>query len=169
MPVKVHNFGWSGERTTGGLARIDSVLAVTTIQVLLLLEGTNDLVDGTAPATVAFNLGVMVDRAKEAGILPVVGTITPDLRPNRFKPIGETNSLIRQMAADKGVPYCELYGAMIDGWAAWSDDLLHPNLAGYVKMAGVWHTCTAPLSPPPPRPPASPRGTTQPVLDLLLD
>ena len=167
--ARVHNFGWAGERTTGGISRIDSVLnAVEGLQFLLLLEGTNDLIDGTSPATVVFNLGVMVERARAAGVQPVVGTITPDLRPDRFKPIAETNLLIRQMAAEKIVPYCDLNGAMADQWALWSDDLLHPNLAGYDKLAEVWYACILPLSPPPPRPPASGEKAIDPILYLLL-
>lgn len=167
--VLVHNYGWAGERTSGGLARIDGVLsAVEDLQFLLLLEGTNDLIDGTSPATVAFNLGVMVERVRAAGVQPVVGTITPDDRPDRFKPIAETNALIREMAADKIVPYCELNGAMTAGWVSWSDDLLHPNLAGYDKMAEVWHACVSPLSPPPPRPPAPGEADIEPILYLLL-
>ena len=72
----VRNRGVSGETTVDGLARIDSVLAQGG-DVLLLMEGTNDLPHNVSPETVAFNLDEMAKRAERAGMDVVVASVIP--------------------------------------------------------------------------------------------
>jgi lysophospholipase L1-like esterase len=150
-PAYVHNHGVGGERTSSGLFRIDGVLdSFERLEFMLLLEGTNDLLpDGISPESIYFNLGAMVDKIRARGVVPIIGTLTPDDRSFRNKRISETNSLIRQLVAEKGILLCDLHAAMAGSWSSWSDDLLHPDEGGYVKMGEVWFSCLPPLQPPP--------------------
>ena len=72
----VRNRGVAGETTVDGLARIDSVLAQGG-DVLLLMEGTNDLPHNVSPETIAFNLDEMAKRAERAGMDVVFATVIP--------------------------------------------------------------------------------------------
>ena len=54
----------------------------------------------------------------------------------------------KAMAANKNVVVADLYTEMVADWNTvyTDDDPLHPNRAGYVKMAEVWFGATFPCS-----------------------
>ena len=133
----VQNWGRRGDTTESGLARIDAVLTASKPRYLLLMEGTNQLYWGSAQ-TVRDNLGYMIDKAKARGVLPVLGTITPDPRDPE-KNIPGLNSLLRDLAQEKKVALADQYAAVIDNWSnLCSSDQMHPNLEGYAIIARVW-------------------------------
>src|SRR5688572_24934952 len=72
----VRNRGVAGETTVDGLARIDSVIAQGG-DVMLIMEGTNDLPHNVSPETVAFNLDEMAKRVERAGMDAVNATVIP--------------------------------------------------------------------------------------------
>ena len=105
----------------------------------LVMEGTNDVFSGISPYQTATNIGIMIDQARSFGMMPIVGTITPDFRGIEGKDIEYRNSLIRQKAAEKGATLVDQYNGLVGNWGAYvSSDNLHPNDYGYKAMAMVW-------------------------------
>lgn len=81
----VVNKGKGGERTAGGVTRIDNVLAAGSYDIMLLMEGTNDILKDSPVSndTIKHNLGVMADKAGRQGIETVHASIIwfhPDAR-----------------------------------------------------------------------------------------
>ena len=62
------NRGRSGELTTSGLTRLDQVLRERDWDLLVLLEGTNDIAAGISPESALFNLKKMADKARARGV-----------------------------------------------------------------------------------------------------
>lgn len=76
MDAGVLNFGLGGERTPEGLTRLDEVLEVGG-DVLLLMEGTNDISRSISPETTIRNLEEMRRKATFAGLDTVHATLVP--------------------------------------------------------------------------------------------
>lgn len=62
------NRGVAGEKTTQGLTRLDQVLNERDWDLLILMQGTNDISANTSPQTVAFNLRQMANKAENRGV-----------------------------------------------------------------------------------------------------
>lgn len=148
VPAEVENHGFPGETTEEALARIDSVLAGGG-DVLLLMEGTNDVGRRVSNETIAFNLAAMANRAENRGFEVVHATVIPRRNTAGFDQRNiitrDLNGLIRELAYVEGraladpfevflhhtdEPFTTLY---VGG-----DDHLHPNAAGYDVIAQVF-------------------------------
>jgi len=149
----VKNWGKGGESTSSGASRIPIVLSLDNPRYVLLMEGTNDLLF-LSPDTVRRNMAYMVDVSLTRGVVPILGTITPDSRGG--KPITLTNALLKELAEQKKIALADHYAAVKDNWSSLTADGLHPNSAGYAKMAQVWFEA---MNPP----------DLTPILMLLLD
>jgi acyl-CoA thioesterase-1 len=137
----VSNDGVGGETTVDGAARLPGVLSARNPEVLLLVEGVNDLAlgDSSRVAVVINNLRSMVQTARGRGIQVFLGTLLPEIpggsKTGALALIVPTNDQIRALAASQGVPLVDLYQAfnglerMLIG-----EDGLHPNAAGYQKI-----------------------------------
>lgn len=139
------NEGVCGDTSGGGAARIGSVLARWRPSVVLILFSPNDLpipVD-----TVIGNLRFMIRAARDAGAIPILGTLTPARGPHqgweRF--ILLTNEGIRALAREQHVPLADHHRAFAldraftaEPAALLSPDGLHPNSRGYDLMAATW-------------------------------
>jgi lysophospholipase L1-like esterase len=158
--VFVMNGGKAGERAMDGVARLPGVISEAAPNVLVLIEGVNDLNafggDGIGPAIGA--LETMVKFARARGISVFVATLPPQ-RPGGSKAlsehlIGRFNNEIKRMAPEEGA-------SVIDINAGFSlnligEDGLHPTEAGYTRFAEmVFETMRArfeqaatPLEPP---------------------
>lgn len=147
--ITMFNAGRGGERVDDGVVRLPGVLTAQVPQVLLLQEGANDINSiafGVAPTTVMSTLvnGLrsMIREARRRGIVVFVGTLIPQ-RPGAcrgYAPayIAPANDVIRVMVAGEGsgVTLVDLYAAF--GGVAGdllSEDGLHPNEAGYQRIA----------------------------------
>lgn len=148
IPATVENHGFPGETTFDALARVDSVLDGGG-DVLLLMEGTNDVGLRVSNETIAFNLAEIGDRAEERGFEVVHATVIPRRNTSGYDGnnivTGELNGMIRELAFSEGRnladpfevflhhsedPFTTLY---IGG-----GDHLHPNAAGYDRIAEVF-------------------------------
>jgi lysophospholipase L1-like esterase len=142
--ITVTNDGRSGELTGEGVDRLArTVLPQRRPQVLLLQEGANDINQEVGRGTIVTNLRDMARRGREAGAQVFIGTLLPmrDDSCKGYQPdrIPSTNDMLRAMAAAEGF-------AVVDLWAAFGGiagdligpDGLHPNDAGYEKMAAVF-------------------------------
>ena len=130
----VYNWGYHGELTQEGVNRINSVLFSNNAQFILLMEGANDIIHNVSPATVKFNMGIMIDRARAYGVTPVLGTITPQGSNAEY-----WNTQLVALAAEKNVLLADQFGALNSNfWLYNSGDGLHINSTGDNKMAETW-------------------------------
>lgn len=140
-PSTVVNEGINGERTFGGLERIDDVLHTYNAKFILIMEGTNDVNDISAVCsteTIIFNLEQMIDKAVKFGTTPLIATLPPrkDDLDDRVKK--DVNPAISRLAQEKGITLVDQYTKMANNKDAYMSDCLHPNDAGYELIAENW-------------------------------
>lgn len=147
--VTVVNSGRSGERTADGLARLPRVLAEEVPDVVLLIEGVNDISSGD-PSTVQpmiDGLRLMARLGRYSGAQVMLATLlpqragpgTPSTRNGALPLLNQANDQIRRAAALEGVILVDLFeglGGTPDPWIG--SDNLHPNDTGYQKIADVF-------------------------------
>lgn len=145
----VLNLGIGGERAAGpsvhspgGEVRLPQALDAHRPDVLLLMEGTNDLNDGLDGAqAAAAALERMVREAKARGVRVLLATVPPAREGTRRGTIARTvptyNQMIRDLAAREGVVLVDVYAAM-DLSLIGVDDL-HPTPEGYAVMARTFY------------------------------
>jgi len=143
-PAVVENHGLPGETTAEALSRIDDVLALGG-DVLLLMEGTNDIKD-LSIETIAFNVAQMAERAEARGLDVVHGTIIPRLPSAGIDGTnlrtGQFNGLIRHLAWENRRNLADPFHVFLhqtpDAFANLYADNFHPNAEGYDLLAEVW-------------------------------
>jgi lysophospholipase L1-like esterase len=147
VDATVENLGIPGETSGEALARIDDVLAVGG-DVLLLMEGTNDIAAEVSPETVRFNLDQIAERAEAAGMDTVHATIIPR-RPTATtdgnnEVTGAINAEVRDLAWQTGRNLVDPFEVFLttpnvyDLYYVGGADNLHPNADGYDYLAGVF-------------------------------
>lgn len=141
----VWNDGDQGKQATKDEDRFVSSLNARQPDVVLLLEGTNDVNSGTVPpATLAQSLRADVSRARRMGVGTVfLATLPPEVpgRPRALNPDGieDANVEIRDAAAREGAILVDLYGAMYPQRELLiGDDGLHATPAGYKFIASTF-------------------------------
>ena len=142
----VENHGVGSETTDAGLARLPAALAPDA-EVLLLVEGVNDLAFGN-PAAIEpaiANLDAMVRAASDRGARVFVGTLLPEFAGgspdrSRARPLIEpANDRIRAMAARQGAEIVDLHHAFVGlERSLIGADGLHPTEAGYETIAAAF-------------------------------
>ena len=128
---RVINAGIGGEQSSGGAARVRSVLNAHKPGFLLILYGANDVHDYDADFTIN-NLTTMIVAAKSNGTIPVLATITPAFEHYGFisADAPELNSRIKQLAEEHGLVVADLAAAFGQKQELFLSDNLHPNEAG---------------------------------------
>jgi lysophospholipase L1-like esterase len=142
-PVVV-NAGIGGELAAdGGLRRFRSVLLQNRPEVVLLMEGTNDLLGlerGADSAMVA--LKTMVVEAKSLSVAVGLATVPPQRGGGRRDGVARLiplfNDRIRVLAATENVILIDVYNAMKDDLSLIGQDDLHPTIKGYDVMATAY-------------------------------
>jgi lysophospholipase L1-like esterase len=137
----------SASQKSVGLERLPGVLSRDMPEVLLILEGVNDLNGGDdeTESEVAGGLRNMVRMGRGRGAIVFVGTLLPQRKGGlrAFSPgaIVPVNDRIRAMAAAEGAVLVDLFAAF-DGKVDTliGADGLHPNDAGYQLMADTFFT-----------------------------
>jgi lysophospholipase L1-like esterase len=139
--VFVMNGGRAGERATEGVARLPGVISEAAPNVLLLIEGVNDLNafggDGIGPAIGA--LETMVKFARARGISVFVATLPPQ-RPGGPKAssehlVGRFNNELKRMAPEEGATVIDINAGF--NLSLIGEDGLHPTEAGYARFAEI--------------------------------
>ena len=151
LSADVVNAGLSGETTTLGVSRINSVLnssGASSGDVLLLMEGTNDVNDRVSNETIVFNLDAMADRAEARGLQAVHATLVPRLPTANYDGKNEVNEAlagaIRELAwsAERRLadPFEVFFRQTEDFTKLYLGgvDKLHPNNAGYDLLSQVF-------------------------------
>lgn len=141
--------GVGAERTPEGLSRIDEVLDEGG-DVLLLMEGTNDITRFISRETTVFNLDTMARRAEARGFEVVHATLIPRIPDARVDPENianhRLNQRIRELAGESGrdlADHFEVFGTLPNPFATHyladpQDHVGHPNARGYDLMARTW-------------------------------
>jgi acyl-CoA thioesterase-1 len=141
----VINDGLPGEDTAAGLARLPSVLNQGG-NVLLLMEGTNDINEKVSTESIIFNLGHMANRAEQRGLKAIHVTIIPRLTnantdPNNIFTAGlaaalrEHAWLNQRSLVDLFEEFFHLAPGGFESYYGGGSDRLHPNSVGYDLMA----------------------------------
>ena len=132
----VLNYGVCGEDTVSGLSRIGSVLSETSPRYILIMEGANDVIEGISSSATAWDLSAMVNAAESVGTIPIVSTITPNIKGGDHPQIPETyNPEIISTISGSGTTMVDCYSAVVSNWSALTFDGLHPNSDGASILA----------------------------------
>jgi lysophospholipase L1-like esterase len=146
QPLTVINAGNAGELVSGeGASRFLPTLKAHNPEVLLLMEGTNDLLflqRGIAPALAA--LENMMKEAETANVRVCLATIPPQragglrMRDAVAALIPGFNNDVRALAAARNAVLVDVYAGMKDDMALIGLDDLHPTVRGYEAMASIY-------------------------------
>lgn len=139
--IRVDNDGMAGEEAAGGgIDRFAGDLARYHPEVVLVMEGTNDLFQdevGGIPRALSA-LETMLKQAAAQNVKPFLATIPPQRRggPRErvARVIPDFNQQVRALAARLRVPLVDVYAAMAGDPSLIGADDLHPTEAGYDVM-----------------------------------
>jgi|CXWL01.1.fsa_nt_gi lysophospholipase L1-like esterase len=156
LTYDVVNAGLGGEDTTQGITRLDGVLeGLTAGEILLLMEGTNDVAREVSLETIRFDLDEMARKAAERGLVTVHATVIPR-RPDAKKDPNnvvtkQLDDVIRNLAADTGRVLCDQWNVFTSEPNYWprlyytetdelghTDPVGHPNAEGFDVLAQGW-------------------------------
>ena len=149
IDARVFNRGEGGERTPTGLERLDVVLAeLPGADIVLLMEGSNDISRDIPPEATLFNLNQMAQRVVAAGMEPVFATVIPRIPEADKDPENVTTNFlvagIRDLAftTDRRIadPFTSFSAvpALFDTHYAdrtMGDPVGHPNARGFDLLA----------------------------------
>jgi len=139
--------GISGQTTPQMLVRFRADVIALKPAVVVILAGTNDIAGNTGPTTIEMimdNIKGMSEMAKANGIKVVLSSVLP-VFDYPWKPglepankIISLNKMIKDYAGKNGCIYLDYFTPTVDERngmkAAYSEDGVHPNLAGYKVM-----------------------------------
>jgi len=148
--VTVLNQGRAGERVNpNGMQRFPTVLDAARPEVVLLLEGANDLLaaastGGFAAITrIITALEEMIKAADARGVDVMLATFPPQnpagSRGGGAPAVPTLNAEIAKLAARRGATLVDLFNGL-GGTPAGTIgvDGLHPTATGYTKIANIW-------------------------------
>lgn len=139
--IVVVNEGKGGEDTRGGALRLPQVLNVHQPDVVLLLEGINNL--GASTSTQVAALRTMITEAQRRNVDMIIATVMPVLPTWRQYQPGTTlpkiqalNAQIFALAAEFNLgPPVDLYALFTTNPHLFGADGLHPSLEGQTRIA----------------------------------
>ena len=145
--IAVSNEGWPGEFIDTGLKRLPGALTDNGPEVVLLLEGANDLSASASSATTQYIAGKLRDMVRACKARTTADRVllanfppqfvgTPAGRGSGWAFVPELNSRIASVAASEGATLVDLYTPMnADVKRYIGQDGLHPTEAGFTLMA----------------------------------
>jgi lysophospholipase L1-like esterase len=142
--MEMFNYGLGGEKVINSRNRYFSALTATRPDVLLLMEGANDIPGGAdgAASGAANEIRIWVAEAKARGITVFLATPTPGRPGNRqIEPIllVDYANRMRAVAAQEGVRLVDMYSLMLPDVQRYIGvDGLHPNEQGYARIADLF-------------------------------
>jgi lysophospholipase L1-like esterase len=139
--IVVVNAGVQGETAIKGADRLVDEVRRNAPDVLLLMEGSNDVNEGASPFEISQAIRADIIHAFQYGVkLVLVSTLLPEVRGRgrAFNPDGidETNEALRAAVEREGA-------TLVDAFSVFEakkelligDDGLHPTVAGYKLLA----------------------------------
>jgi len=147
------NRGISGQTTPQMLIRFRPDVINLKPKTVVILAGINDIAGNTGPITIentAENIISMAEIAKANNISVIICSTIPAIdfpwNPglNPGPKVIKLNSILKKYCEENDTPYADYYSAMADDKGGLkvpeytsSDDLVHPNLAGYKVMEKI--------------------------------
>jgi acyl-CoA thioesterase I len=140
LGVTIQNHGRSGETTSDGLKRLDEVAELAP-RVVLLCFGGNDSLNQESRGQTFLNIASMIDRLHQEGSFVVLIGI----RSASLRDFNEEH--FAKLAREKRVLYAPdmLRGLVFK--PVYMSDAIHPNDAGYAKIAERLEKKLRPLLP----------------------
>jgi len=144
--IAVANYGLGGEKAVNARDRFIAALGTARPDVVLLMEGSNDIALGEdgAASSAAREIGIMVGEARRRGMFVFLATIAPG-RPGGSKAISpilltDYNNRMRSVAGSTGATLVDINAALATDVTRYIGvDGLHPNEAGYAKIAETFY------------------------------
>ena len=140
QPISVINSGKPGEKTRDGKQRLPGVLDQVRPDVVMILEGINEL-SFVGPPQTAADIDSMVRSAQSRGVDVLLATLTPvgpvkaARRPGITALVDDVNRRIRQIAVTRNAALVDIHAAMVGNLSLLGDDGLHLSTAGYQVMS----------------------------------
>ena len=142
--VSVFNGGLAGRRASEDRSRLSRNISDSSPQLVILLEGANDLNSIVGPSTnaaVDAVVGSMEDMVRDTTGrgLPVLLATLPPQRPPKGAPVSllaRYNDGLKAMAAKKGATIVDINALLPESFVG--SDGLHPTEAGYQRMAEIF-------------------------------
>jgi acyl-CoA thioesterase I len=130
---RVINSGVSGETTAGGLQRLPGALAKTQPDLMILLEGGNDVLRNQPFASIKNNLAGMIRHANQQGV-PVVLIGVPE------KSLFSSSApFYRELADEYEVVFDGVLLGSLLRTVSYKSDPIHLNEKGYRALAEEIH------------------------------
>lgn len=142
--------GISGQTSPQMLLRFRADVINLEPEVVVILAGINDIAENNGPISLRQsmeNIKSMAELAEANKIKVILCSVLP---ANKFpwRPqilpadkVIALNTLIKNYCSEKQIPYVDYYSAMVDGEKGldkqYSNDAVHPTLAGYKKMETI--------------------------------
>lgn len=144
------NRGISGQTTPQMLLRFRADVIALQPKVVVLLAGINDIAENNGPITpqqTMDNIRSMTELAKAHKIKVILCSVLPankfSWRPQMLpaEKVIALNKLILDYCRREKLPYVDYYSAMVDDKKGldkkYTNDAVHPTLAGYKKMQEI--------------------------------
>ena len=128
LGVPVENAGISGDRTAGGLARLERDVLVHRPRLVVVELGVNDAFGRLPAAETTGNLRRIVRRIREAG----AGVLLVHVSPAPLAPDVQRDG-VRALAREEGAWLVEDFLAGVV--PTYTTDGLHPNEEGHARLA----------------------------------
>ena len=129
LQCRVVNAGVPGEVTSSGRQRLQSVLEKEKADLVILCHGGNDMVQKQDEGATIRNLDAMISLAKHSGAdVVLIGVPTPEY-------LLKVPGFYQELAKKHGIPLDSDTVAEILSTSALRNDHMHPNAAGYKRMA----------------------------------
>jgi lysophospholipase L1-like esterase len=131
--LRVINAGRSGEVTADGLARLAETIDQTTPDLLILLEGGNDIMRNQDLAVTKSNLASMIELAQSRGVeVVLIGVPAKSL-------FSSAASFYAELAEEYQLVFEDNLIASLLRKSAYKSDAIHFNQRGYRVMADSIH------------------------------
>jgi lysophospholipase L1-like esterase len=131
--LRVVNAGVSGETTRGGLARLPAVLTEVSPDLVILMEGGNDILRSKHAQVTRDNLAAMVELVLSAGSAVVLVGV-----PNRML-FNDSAPFYDELATRFDIPLVDGELASLLRDPRYKSDPIHLNAEGYALLAGAIH------------------------------
>ena len=128
--LKVINAGVNGDTSEEGLRRLAPLLNDPSIKLLILFFGGNDVMQKKPMSALKNNLKTMIGMAKEKNIEVLLVSV-PNITLFGLSPL----ELYEEVAEEENVALLSGMLADILSQPSLKSDQIHPNAAGYEKMA----------------------------------
>lgn len=143
--IEVFNYGNAGEKVAAARPRYFNAVITTRPDVLLLLDGFNDIAMGEdgAASGAASEMRVWIQDAKARGIRVFLATPTPGRiggnKTIRDLYLVDWSNRMKTLAGTENVVLVDLYAQMLpDAQRYIGVDGLHPNEVGYTRIADLF-------------------------------